>query len=332
MWLQFVGNAVVLTRAKVFATALAHVSWGSCGHGDVVLIPDAGVFSHASPKARLEQLGVRAKKGLGQNFLVGQGVVRTIVQAAEVGHEDFVVEVGPGLGVLTGELAKAAGRVIAIELDRELAEGLQRGLAEASNVMVVCADAREVDTRQLTGVVPYKLVANLPYYAASPILRHFLESEHPPKLAVVMVQREVARNMTARQGEMSLMSVGVQVYGKPRIVAYVPPGAFYPAPKVTSAVVRIEVYPKPAVDVDDMRGFFAVVRAGFSAPRKQLRNSLSNGLGVPPEEGEPILQAAGVDPRRRAESLTLQEWGSLYWAVARGLKPSRESANASPPP
>jgi 16S rRNA (adenine1518-N6/adenine1519-N6)-dimethyltransferase len=275
-----------------------------------------------------------AKKGLGQNFLVSQGAVRMIMAAAEVGPQDTVVEVGPGLGVLTKELVAAAGKVVAVELDRELAQALGGELASAANLTILCADAREVIPRKLTGGAPYKLVANLPYYAASPILRHFLESDHPPRRAVVMVQREVAKNMTAQPGQMSLMSVGVQVYGKPRIVGYVPPGAFYPRPKVTSAVVRIDVYPRPAVDLDDRRAFFEVMRAGFSAPRKQLRNALSHGLGVPPEEGEALLAATGVDPRRRAETLTLDEWGALYrTAQERGLtQPAREALDASTRP
>ncbi|MBI2172367.1 MAG: ribosomal RNA small subunit methyltransferase A [Chloroflexi bacterium] len=265
-----------------------------------------------SPKARLERMEATAKKGLGQNFLVSQGAVRMMMAAAEVGPQDTVVEVGPGLGVLTQALVAAASKVVAVELDRELAAALGRELSSAANLAILCVDVREVNPRELTGGAPYKLVANLPYYAASPILRRFLESEHPPKQAVVMVQREVAKNMTAQPGQMSLMSVGVQVYGKPRIVGYVPPGAFYPRPKVTSAVVRIEVYPSPAVDLGDRSAFFEVVRAGFSAPRKQLRNALSHGLGVRPEEGGALLAAAGVDPRRRAETLTLDEWGALY--------------------
>ncbi|MBI4312124.1 MAG: ribosomal RNA small subunit methyltransferase A [Chloroflexi bacterium] len=283
----------------------------------------ASAHGEASPKERLERLGVRAKKGLGQNFLVGQDVVRTILTAAEVSRGDTIVEVGPGLGILTQELVAAAGKVIAVEMDRELARVLADDLADAGNLTVVAEDAREADVSGLTGGASYKLVANLPYYAASPILRHFLESERPPVLAVIMVQREVARNMTAKPGEMSLMSVGVQLYGSPRIVGYVPPSAFYPQPKVTSAVVRIDVYPNPAVDLDDRGHFFDVVRAGFSAPRKQLRNALSGGLGVPTEEALALLSASGIDPQRRAESLSLEEWRTLSLVVRERPLPSR---------
>lgn len=275
---------------------------------------DSPTSSFPSVKASLARLGLSPRKALGQHFLVGRGVVVTIMKAAEIESLDTVVEVGPGLGVVTAELVQRAKRVIAVELDRKLALALERQFGTA-NLRVVCADAREVDVPELAGGVPYKLVANLPYYAASPILRRFLESSHPPVRAVVMVQREVARNMVAQPGDMSLMSVGVQVYGRPRIAGYVPPSAFYPQPKVTSAIVCIDVYPQPAVELNDREGFFRVVRAGFSAPRKQLRNALAQGLGIPHEDAVGLLEMAGIDPRRRAESLRLEEWGALYRSV-----------------
>ncbi len=268
-----------------------------------------------SARAALKAMGLSPRKALGQHFLVGKGVVAMIMKAAEIAPEETVVEVGPGLGVLTRELVQQAGRVIAVEMDAGLASALEQGLADAGNLQVVQADAREVDAAALTDGTSYKLVANLPYYAASPILRHFLESSHPPTVAVVMVQREVARNMVAQPGDMSLMSVGVQLFGRPRIVGYVRPESFFPRPKVTSAVVRIQVYPKPAVEVEDTGAFFTVVRAGFSTPRKQLRNSLANGLAVLPEHARALLEAAGIDPRARAETLRLEQWGALYREV-----------------
>ncbi len=280
---------------------------------------------HASVKATLIALGLSPKKALGQHFLVSQGAVRMALTAAEVGEADTIVEVGPGLGVLTRELVGLAKKVIAVEVDQELAEALKRELADAANLEMVCADAREVDVAALTGGAPYKLVANLPYYAASPILRRFLESPHPPTRAVIMVQREVAREMAAQPGAMSLMSVGVQLYGRPRIVGYVPPGAFYPPPKVTSAVVRIDVYSQPALALDDREAFFRVVRAGFSAPRKQLRNALAHGLEVPPKQAEALLEAAGIDPRARAETLSLEQWQTLYKVQVARSYPSTSS-------
>ena len=262
----------------------------------------------------LDGLGLSPRKRLGQHFLVGSGVVNMIVRAAEIKPDETVVEVGPGLGMLTRELVGKAGRVVAVEMDGEMAEALEREVP-AANLRVVCADARQVDVKEITNAAPYKLVANLPYYAASPILRRFLESEWPPVLAVVMVQREVAKQMVAQPGEMSLVSVGVQVYGKPDIVGYVPSSAFYPKPKVTSAVVRIRLDAAPSLDIADREAFFKVVRAGFSAPRKQLRNSLAQGLESSPEQALRHLAAAGIDPRARAETLSLEQWASLYGAV-----------------
>ena len=278
---------------------------------------DSPTSSFPSVKASLARLGLSPRKGLGQHFLVSKGAVATILRAADIGPEDTVVEVGPGLGVMTSELVQRAKRVIAVELDQELAVALERELG-AAKLKMVCADARKVDITELSGGEPYKLVANLPYYAANPILRRFMESAHPPTRAVVMVQREVAKNMVAQPGAMSLLSVGIQLYGKPRIVGSVPPTSFYPPPKVTSAIVRIDVYPRPALALDDTKAFFKVVRAGFSAPRKQLRNTLAQGLVIRAEEALALLEVAGVDPSRRPATLTLEEWGALYRSVKEG--------------
>lgn len=259
----------------------------------------------------------RARKSLGQNFLVDGGVRSRIASAADLSPEDTVVEVGPGRGFLTRSLAEHAGSVVAVELDEALATGLDdKGLP---GVHVICADAREAPAESLVdGGTAYKLVANLPYYAASPIIRRFLEADHKPTLMVVMVQREVAQTMTARQGKMGLLSVATQVYGRPRVVCHVPPRAFRPAPKVWSSVVRIDVYDAPVVPFGSPEGFFEVVRAGFRAPRKQIRNSLANGLGIAGAESEPVLVEAGIDPSRRPQTLSVAEWGRLYDAWRSG--------------
>lgn len=245
------------------------------------------------------------------------GVVNAILKANDLSADDLVVEVGPGLGVVTRALVPLVRRVIAVEMDRELARALELEFEDTDALEVVCTDARKLDVRELVGGAAYKLVANLPYYAAMPILRRFLESDCPPVSAVVMVQREVARNMVAGPGDMSLVSIGVQLYGRPRIVRYVPPTAFYPKPKVTSAVVKIDVYPGSALELDDREAFFRVVRAGFSAPRKQLRNSLAQGLEIPGGAAAGLLVAAEIDPTARAETLGLEQWGALYRQVDR---------------
>ena len=256
-----------------------------------------------------------AKKSLGQNFLIDHRIVARIIGAAELTPDDAVVEIGPGRGVLTRGLAARAGSLTAIEVDDDLAAALTAEFSEQPHVRIVHADAREVEFASIVpSQAPYKLIANLPYYAALPIVRRFLEAERKPTLMVIMVQREVARSMTAAPGGMSLLSVATQLYGKPRIVATVPPRAFRPAPKVTSAVVRIDVFSNLALAHDFTDDFFTLVRAGFSAPRKQIHNCLRRGMSIPRAEAEALLSQAGIDARRRPQTLSLADWGSLYAA------------------
>jgi 16S rRNA (adenine1518-N6/adenine1519-N6)-dimethyltransferase len=266
-------------------------------------------------KRRLRQSGLKARKGLGQHFLVDREVLEVIASAAGLSPDDLVVEVGPGLGILTGELARRAGRVIAIELDDKLAALLKKTLASFENVTIINDDVLNIEPgdllkRQKAGSL-YKVVANLPYYITSPVLRHFLTAAAKPQVMIVMVQKEVAEAIAAKPGDMSILSVSVQFYGKPEIVSYVPAQSFYPAPEVDSALLRIGLYPEPAVAVDE-GGFFELVRAGFSAPRKQIGNSLSQGLGLPKTVVLPFLEKADIDWQRRAEILTLEEWARLW--------------------
>lgn len=281
-------------------------------------IEKSGTGGKESPPGQARELlrrfGLRARKGLGQHFLVDRGVLRKVIRAAELEPDDLVLEVGPGLGILTEELAKGVARVIAIEVDSRLASILRQSLAQLPNLTIVNADVLEIEPEELIGVgQSYKVVANLPYYIASPVLRRFLESSVKPRRMVVMVQKEVAQSIVAPPGQMSLLSVAVQLYGKPAIVDYVPARSFYPAPKVDSAILSIDVYPRPAVAVE-VREFFRVVRAGFSAPRKQLRNALALGLSLEPEAAAALLHRAGISPQRRAQTLTIEEWAQVYRA------------------
>jgi 16S rRNA (adenine1518-N6/adenine1519-N6)-dimethyltransferase len=189
-------------------------------------------------------------------------------------------------------------------------------VARHPNLTVVQGDIMRIDPVSLlpspSGVsTSYKVVANIPYYITSAVLRHFLEASRQPRLMVVMVQKEVGKAIVAQPGDMSLLAVSIQFYGKPSIVARVPARSFYPAPKVDSVILRIDVYDKPSVDVPSARAFFDTVRAGFSAPRKQLRNSLAQGLAVGTQEAADLLERAVVDSRRRAETLSIEEWGRL---------------------
>lgn len=259
----------------------------------------------------------RPKKGLGQHFLLDETVLDKIVAAAELTGNDTVLEVGPGLGILTRALAEHAGRVVAVELDENILPVLKNQLRDYPNVEIVPDDILELAPGTLVDA-PYKVAANLPYYITSAVIRHLLEAEHPPSRLLLMMQLEVAQRILAEPGDMGTLSVAVQFYGKPTMVARVPPGAFWPPPNVDSAVLRIDVYPEPPVDVEDVEWFFKVVRAGFQQRRKQLRNSLSGGLHHSKGEVDSALDAAGVDRRRRAQTLTLEEWA----VVAAALKAS----------
>ena len=264
----------------------------------------------------LRHAGLRARKGLGQHFLVDESVLRLIIESAELSSTDVVVEIGPGLGVLTRELAERTGRVVAVELDDRLAAVLKESLAAFDNVTIINGDILKIDPAVLlreAGGPEYKVVANLPYYITSPVLRHFLEASTRPRT----MQKEVAEVIAAKPGRMSLLSVGVQLYGEPEIVGHVAAECFYPVPEVDSAILKISVSAEPGVAVSDEAGFFSVVRAGFSASRKQLVNSLVRGLGLPRAEVLRMLEESEIEPRRRAETLSLEEWSRL-WKVYSG--------------
>ncbi|HLH25475.1 MAG TPA: 16S rRNA (adenine(1518)-N(6)/adenine(1519)-N(6))-dimethyltransferase RsmA [Chloroflexota bacterium] len=267
----------------------------------------------SSPAALLRRLGLRPRKGLSQSFLVDRRVCATIARAAALDAADAVLEVGPGLGVLTAELVRHAGRVVAIELDKQLATALPALLGQPANLRVIQGDALHIAPEALFDD-GYKLVANLPYHITSPLLMHVLQAARRPRLAVVMVQREVAERIAAPPGDLSYLAVAVQLYATPRIVRTVPAAAFYPRPRVESAVLRLDVRPAPAVVPDAPATFLRFVQAGFKQPRKHLRNSLAEGLGCRPIEAEALLRQADLDPARRPQTLTLDEWARLYEA------------------
>jgi len=283
--------------------------------------------------ALLRAYDLHPKKGLGQHFLADQAALGQIVAAADLTPTDTVLEIGPGLGTLTSLLAERAGRVVAVELDDRLAAILAERLAGCPNVEVRPGNILRIsDFASLVGP-SYKVVANLPYYITSAVLRHLLERHDQPSLLVVTVQREVAERIVAVPPDMSLLAVSVQFYGRPSLVARIPAGAFYPPPKVDSAVVRIDVLGELAVSLGEasaspegdlceasgpgvgVADFFRVVRAGFGHKRKTLRNALSAGLGLAPVRVEQALAQAGIDSRRRAETLSLQEWADLVLPI-----------------
>ena len=259
--------------------------------------------------ALLHQYGLRPRKGLGQNFLLDETALRQIVSAAELGPDDCVLEIGPGLGSLTRHLALAARIVSAVELDRDLFAPLKKVLAPYKNVRLVQGDILALDPSVLVDAPGYVVVANIPYYITSAVIRHLLEGSPRPRRIVLTVQKEVARRICAVPGDMSLLALSVQVYGRPTIAARIPAEAFYPAPSVDSAVVRMDIYPEPAIPSALLETFFRLAKAGFGQKRKTLRNSLASLLGR--EGAESLLAAAGIDPMRRAETLSLEEWGKV---------------------
>lgn len=283
-----------------------------------------------SVMALVRRYQINPKRSLGQNFLLDEHHLERIVAAADLTPEDVVLEIGPGVGTLTRRLAARAGQVVAVELDDRLIELLRVDFADQPHVHIVHGDILALDPPALLAAhrpradhgntdvagVSYKVVANLPYYITSQVLRHLLEATPRPVLAVVMVQKEVADRICAQPGDLSLLAVSVQFYAVPRIVQRVPAGAFYPAPKVDSAVLRLDVRPQPAVTAVGPETFFGVVRAGFGQKRKQLVNSLSAGLGLPKTVVQTALHQSHIDPKRRAETLSLDEWGSLALALS----------------
>jgi len=268
---------------------------------------------------------------MGQNFLIDSAALHTIVAAGDLAPTDTVVEVGPGLGVLTWELLRRAGRVVAVELDRRLAERLRQEFAQESRLSVVQSDILRVAPGELlepknvqtfehsNAQLPYKVVANLPYAITSAALRHFLEAERKPDLMVVLVQWEVAERVAAQPGDMSVLAHSVQIYAEPEIIARVPASSFVPAPAVDSAVLRLRLRPHPAVDLP-VNSLMRLIKAGFLQARKKLANALPTGLAslgiqVDKERALAALAAAGIDPARRAETLSLDEWARLYHAL-----------------
>jgi 16S rRNA (adenine1518-N6/adenine1519-N6)-dimethyltransferase len=263
------------------------------------------------PKELLDRYQIEPKKSLGQNFLFDENVLWRIVDAAELEPADRVLEIGPGLGALTRLLAQTAVSVTAIELDDRLLPILRYELAAFPNVNLVHGDILQHDPARWFDR-PYKVVANVPYYITGAILRHLLAAEHKPTRLVLTVQKEVAERLTAVPPHMSLLAVSAQYFGPVQRVATLKAGAFWPRPDVDSAVIRLDVTnPHPANEAQ----FFRVARAGFSQKRKQLHNNLHQ-LGLTKEELDTLLATAGIDGRRRAETLTLQEWQQLTEQLA----------------
>ncbi len=297
-------------------------------------------------RAALRTLGLQPTRGMGQNFLIDGSVLAQIIVAAALDAGDLVVEVGPGLGVLTWELLRHVRQVVAVELDKRLAARLSVEFASYRTLRIIQGDILRLSPAQLLegtppahpapvapGTLdqtsqtpsiptppPYKVVANLPYAITSAVLRHFLEGQPQPTSMVLLMQWEVAQRITAPAGDLSVLAHAVQLYAAPQIVARVPACSFFPRPAVDSAILRLQIYNAPAVAVNDIDALFRVIKAGFFQPRKKLANALPTGLAA---MGQPVdrsmviaaLTAAGVSPDQRSETVTLAEWASIYQAL-----------------
>ncbi|MDZ4158953.1 MAG: 16S rRNA (adenine(1518)-N(6)/adenine(1519)-N(6))-dimethyltransferase RsmA [Anaerolineaceae bacterium] len=276
----------------------------------------SGLLQPLNIPVLLRQYNLRPSKGLGQNFLIDPAALQRVTAAAEIAASDTVLEIGAGLGSLTRHLAAAARHVIAIELDDRLFPALQAVLAASSNVTIIHGDILQLDIAALVNMPGYLVVANIPYYITSALIRHLLEAKIKPSRLILTVQREVAERICAAPDKMSLLALSVQVYGKPAIVSQIPAGAFHPAPKVDSSVVRVDLYPQPLIDPAQLKDFFRLAKAGFSQRRKTLRNALAAGMRLKPPQAADLLQQAGIEPNRRAETLHLAEWAALTAACA----------------
>jgi 16S rRNA (adenine1518-N6/adenine1519-N6)-dimethyltransferase len=268
----------------------------------------------------LKEFGLRPNKSLGQNFLIDDSALSRVLVAAEIEHGETVLEIGAGLGSLTRYLAKVAGQVIAVELDEKLIPPLRETLTGFKNVNIVLGDILDLSPDELLSncqfpTTNFLVVANIPYYITSAIIRHLLEGDIKPRRIVLTVQREVAERICARSGKNSLLALSVQVYGIPKIVGNIPADAFYPVPKVDSAVVRIELFPEPKIPSQLIPTFFQLTKAGFGQKRKTLLNSLSSGMSWTKDITKTILHAADINPQRRAETLSLNEWSMLVQEI-----------------
>lgn len=254
---------------------------------------------------------MKAKKSLGQHWLKDETTLEAICQAGELTSTDTVLEIGPGLGHLTRQLAERAGQVIAVEVDETLAKEL--GRATIPNLRIINGDILEFDLNELPA--GYKVVANIPYYLTSNLIRILSESTNPPQLMVLLVQKEVAERLAAAPGQMSLLSVSAQLYYEPRLDRLVPAELFEPPPKVDSQVIILRRRQPLLFNDLDTKLFFRVVKAGFAGRRKKLRGSLAAGLVIDKAQADEILKKAGIDGDLRAQNLSLNDWHKLYRAM-----------------
>jgi len=277
-------------------------------------------------KFLLQQYGIRPSKAKGQNFLINQGVLQKIIKAADLSQNDCVLEIGPGLGVLTEGLIKKSKKVLSVELDKRLAYFLKQKFKGVKNLKILETDVLQIRNDQIVELLNcyelgYKVVANLPYNITKPVLQKFLTAEPKPKEIVVLVQKEVAQKIVAKPGQMSLLSLSVQFYGQPEIIDYVAKENFYPKPQVESAILKIKLnLGKMPLELStaflkikfEEKKFWRLIKIGFSSPRKQLQNNLAAGFQISKEKAKKKLKLANLQEKIRPQDLSLADWANLY--------------------
>ena len=269
------------------------------------------MFEPLAVPSLMRDYGIKPKKGLGQNFLINEAYLVKITESAHVDKNTDVLEIGAGMGNLTRHLAAAARQVTAVEIDRQLIPILKKVTRDFANVRIVQGDIMELPVNDLIDAPGYVVAANIPYYITSALIRYLLECTAKPTAIVLTIQREVAQRICADAGALSLLALSVQVYGSPRIAARIPSGAFYPVPKVDSAVLTVDLYDQPVIPYKLLDSFFRLAKAAFTQKRKMLHNALAGAPEMNKENADLLLSRAGIDPERRAQMLTLDEWKHL---------------------
>lgn len=260
-------------------------------------------------KKFLKKHKIRPLKRLGQNFLIDKRVIKKIIQASNLCSEHTILEIGPGIGAITRELAKNTKKVIAMEKDPKMVEILKETLEDFKNVEIVQGDVLKIEPKTYhLKPKTYKIIANLPFYITAPCIRKFLEKDNPPQEMILIVQKEVAQRICARTGKMNLLAVSVQFYAKPKIISFISKKSFWPSPKVDGAILKIPTPSTPSISGVD---FFRIVKAGFSQPRKQLANNLSKGLKINKQKVQELLLKINIQPSQRAETLSISQWIKL---------------------
>lgn len=278
------------------------------------------IFEPLAVSSLMRDYGIKPKKGLGQNFLIDEACLAKIAEAARIDKNTDVLEIGAGLGNLTRHLAAAAHEVTAVEIDRQLIPILKKVTHEFMNVRIVQGDILELPVSDLMDDPGYVVAANIPYYITSALIRYLLECTVKPSVIVLMIQQEVAQRICAEAGALSLLALSVQVYGSPKIAARIPAGAFYPVPKVDSAVLVVDLYDQPMIPYAHLSYFFRLAKAAFTQKRKMLHNSLAGAPELNKEKSGLLLSQAAIDPKRRAQMLTIEEWKRLTSAYEDMLK------------